>query len=153
MMLDKQLMFEDALALSGLAVATTVSTNTVDLWGSAAAAIPQGGTVPHDIGKGTKVELFGQVLTTATSGGAATLTVQLITSAAAALTSPTVIAQTMTALALATLVAGYRFRFGSVPVGILQRYLGVQFVVGTAVYTGGTISVGLAMDTQTAFYQ
>lgn len=150
MMMDIQTNFENALALSSLAVATTVSTNTIDLLGGSVATIPQGGSAPVDFGKGRPMEVFAAVGTAATSGGAATMTVQLITSAAANLSSPTVLCSTA-AIAVTSMVSGYQFRFGSIPPGITQRYLGIQFIVGTAVFTAGTLTAGLVLDKQTAF--
>lgn len=150
MMMDKQLLFEDALALSGLSVATTLSTNAIDLWGGALATLPQGGTVPADVGKGQDVEVFAAIGTATTSGGSATLQLQLITSAAANLSSATIICSTA-AIAVATLVSGYKFRFGSIPAGIAQRYMGLNIIVGTAVFTAGTLTAGLTLGRQTAF--
>lgn len=122
---------------------TTVSTNTIDL--GAARAVPAGfqaRTPPAgDAGRSSSIEILVQVTTTFTGG--TSLKAEIITSAAAALTSPTVI-QSSDAVALATLVAGYKFRL-SVPFGLTARYLGVQYViVGTM--TAGKIVAGLLLD-------
>jgi len=45
------------------------------------------------------------------------------------------------------LIAGYRFRLSSVPAGLAQRFLGIQFVtVGT--HGAGNLSAGFAYYSQ-----
>lgn len=145
MYLDKQTLLSDDQDLSQ-AAGTYVSTNTIDL--GTAGTIPHlGGTPLMDIGRGNEPDLLCQITETFTSGGAATLTVQLIQSANADLSSPTIL-QTTPALALATLVAGYQFRL-RIPPGISARYLGVQYVIGTATTTAGTVTAGIVLDKQT----
>jgi hypothetical protein len=54
-------------------------------------------------------------------------------------------------LAKAALIAGYIFAIsGRLPPGITQRYLGLQFVIGTATVTAGTVTAGIVLDEQTA---
>lgn len=149
MIIDKQLLLSDGQDLSQTA-GTYVSTNTIDLAtaGTVPAAFQAVGSFPADLGRSMRhLELVVQVDETFTSGGAATLQVQVITDNDAALGSPTVI-QSSDTIALATLVAGYRFRV-AVPPGLAERYLGVQYVIGTATTTAGTCSAFLLMDGQT----
>lgn len=126
-------MFTDALlefsALQAV-TATAVSTNTLDL------------LTAQDIGEGTELYVDFKVGTTfLAAGGASNMTLQLITSAAADLSSPTVIAQTG-AIPKATLIAGYRTALRIPPqIGSKgQRYFGVQYTVDTNNMTAGTIS-------------
>lgn len=147
MLLDLQTLLSDSQAPT---TGTTVSTNSIDL--GVAGTMPPGfqarGNAPHDLGTGAfPGKLLVQVDTTFTSGGAGTLRVDLITSASANLGSPTILESTP-ALALATLVAGYQFRL-ALPVGITQRYLGVQYVIATADMTAGSITAGFLIDKQT----
>lgn len=106
-----------------------------------------GGPLLHDIGRGRRVSIVVQVLTAFTSGGAGTLQVNIINTTDAALTAGLqVLLSTQTAIALATLVAGFRMAFGSVPGKVPKRFLGLQYVVATAAFTGGLVSSFLALD-------
>lgn len=116
MFLDALLMLSDAQALT----ATALSTNTIDLGNP---------TVSRRIGTGEPMVLAVQVDVAADfTTGDETYSVQIVSSAAAALTSPTVLAQfTLTA---AQLAAGKKFSL-PVPAGMPgQRYLGVNYVLG-----------------------
>lgn len=132
-------MITDALLTLSSAQAVTasaVSTNTIDL------------TAIRDVGAGEQVEVYFNVDTTVTAAGAATVNFQVITSAAAALTSPTILAQT-DAIPKASLTAGVRFAI-QVPRAQLtekgQRYLGVQYTVATGPLTAGAFSSGIVLD-------
>ncbi len=145
MLLDKQNMFSEAQSV-GTAIATVVSTNSIDL--GAAGTTPTGAAIGYDIGKSGDVRILCQVTSTVTSGGAATIQAQLVMSDNANLSSPTVLQET-TVIALATLIAGYQFRLNTIPAGITKRYLGMQYVVGTAAPTAGTITSGIVLTKQT----
>lgn len=84
---------------------------------------------------------------TATSGGSATLAVALLTDDNAAMSSPTVVWQG-NAVAVATLVAGYRYAVVELPKGAdnYERYLGLRQVTGTAAFTAGAINAFLTHD-------
>lgn len=149
MIFDKQTLLSEDQDLAQ-AAGTYVSTNTIDL--SAQDTVPPGfqarGTPPYDIGRGGQPpELVIQVTETFTSGGAATLKAEIIMSANADLSSPTVL-QSSAVIALATLVAGYQFRL-ALPPGISARYLGVQYVIATATTTAGKCTAGLVADRNT----
>jgi|SRR5712664_636341 len=153
MLLDKFALFEDKLALSALAVATTVSTGSYDTF---AAGSPNpvgpggaiGGTLLHDVGRGRPILLLAQIGSAATSGGAPTFEEDFVAADDGALvTNKYVVAPGPAAIPLATLVAGYRLPFHAIPGKIQRRFIGTQHIVGTAVYTGGTLSVGLALGT------
>jgi hypothetical protein len=129
MMLDSLLQLSAAQAVT----ATAVSTNTIDL------------SVARDFGPGRSLFAVWSVDTTATAAGAATVTFQVITSAAAALTSPTVVAQT-DAIGKAELTAGRKPFAQRIDPAILvaqpngQRYLGVQYTVATGPLTAGAFT-------------
>lgn len=130
MILDKNLQFSDAQAVT----TTAVSTNTVDL-----------GTTERQRGEPIFVDF--SVDTAATAAGAATVTFQIVTDDNAALSSPAVVAATA-AIGKATLVAGYRISL-PVPPGIaLERYLGVQYTVATGPLTAGAFSANMMLDDQ-----
>ena len=152
MILDAQAILSDQQTIALSFSATPVlSTNTIDL--GAAPTLPLAGpsgtalTARKDVGRGNPPELLVQITETVTSAGAATVQVQLITSASANLGTPTVI-QSTAAIALATLVAGYQFRL-AIPPGIAQRYLGVQYIIGVADTTAGKVTAGIVEGKQT----
>lgn len=133
MITDAQLRFSSAQAITTGAVN---STNVVDL------------TTADDIARGLPMRAKATVGTTFTSGGAGTLQAQLVTSTAAALTSPTVLFDTG-AVALGTLVAGYDL-FDIVVPKTAKRYIGIVYTEGTADMTAGTVNAGLVVDTESA---
>ncbi|MGH9811531.1 MAG: Bbp16 family capsid cement protein [Candidatus Acidiferrales bacterium] len=154
MLLDFQTLLANDQTLIGTSPSTVVSTNTIDL--GAAGTIPAGfqarGSQVKDLGagaRGTRPEILVQVTTTVASGGAATIIFDLIMSAAADLSSPTKLHSTP-AIALGTMVAGYKFRI-AIPPGITARYLGVQYTIGGADTTGGAYSAGLLLDRESVF--
>lgn len=147
MLIDKQNLFDDARALLLGAAATALSTNTIDLRATGTTAF--GAAVIADFGRGTALELVVQVVTTFTSGGAATLEVELVMADDAALTTNLTVLQATGDIALATLVAGYQFRLSSVPHGITKRYLGLRYRNDSAAaFTAGAVSAFLAFDRQ-----
>lgn len=135
-------MITDALLqLSSAQAVTTsaVSTNTIDL------------SQARDIGPGEDITIAISVDTTATAAGAATVNFQLITSAAANLSSPTILVQT-DAIPKASLIAGARFNL-QIPhqtvqqgTALGQRYLGVQYTVATGPLTAGAFSATGVFD-------
>lgn len=137
MITDALLQLSNAQAVT----ASAVSTNTIDLG------------VARDVGNGEPLEVDITVDTTVTAAGAATVNFQVISSAAAALTSPNVIAQT-DAIGKAELPAGrqpIRIRISphvlaSLPIG--QRYLGVQYTVATGPLTAGAFTANVVRDGQ-----
>jgi hypothetical protein len=128
MITDAFLRLSDAQALT----TTAVSTNTIDLG------------VARDMGAGEELYVYFTV-PTALAGGTS-VTFQVITSAAAALTSPTIVGST-NAIVTASLVAGYKtaVRINPSIFANGQRYLGAQYtIVGT--YTSGNVTCDIAAD-------
>lgn len=138
MIMDELNEFCDATALNTGGAGTYLLGDVMDL-GSV-------GTL-KDIGNGRPVYLVLQVATTATSGGSATGNFQLASDSTANLaTSPTVHAQSG-AIAVATLVAGYRIGVWSLPVEKrYERYLGILQVTAVAAFTAGAIDAFLTLD-------
>lgn len=84
---------------------------------------------------------FVITLDKATSGGSATLTLDLVTSDVAALTSPEVL-WTGAAIALAAMVGAGTQLFLPVPdSNAYKRYIGFRGQAGTAAFTAGEISI------------
>lgn len=132
MFLDAQNLVSSAQAVT----ATAVSTNTIDL------------SQARDIGPGFDLRFSITVDVAATAAGAATVTFQAISSAAAALTSPTILSQT-DAIGKAELTAGRRPIELIIPRSVLaaqpigQRYLGIQYTVATGPLTAGSFTAGI----------
>lgn len=141
--------------LNGFTVATTALGNVID-------SGPLGGqntpsqNAGRDWGVGYPAWLYFLTVTTPTSGGAATIDAQLVSSAAAALTSPNVMLDlTGGAVAFnsAKFVGGTAMRFAMPRSGIggttgWLRFVGINLIVATAALTGGLVNVFLSRDIQ-----
>lgn len=138
MILDKLLMFSEKQAVT----ASAASTDVIDLG-------PIDGT-RRDIGVGYPLEFWATVDTTATAAGAATLNVQLQTSPD---NSTWTTIYDSGALALSSLTVGKRLFSTKVPSGV-QRYLRVNYSVGTGPLTAGafTSGINLDVDNNTPYY-
>jgi hypothetical protein len=138
MYLDAQNQFSAAQAVTALG--STPSTNVIDL----GVARDVGGAVTD------KLMLLCQVVAAFTSGGAGTIQVQFQASNDNA-TWSTIVQSDV--IALAALVPGYKFLQNRVPSfqsNALFRYVRLNYVVGTAVMTGGTITAAFTPDLQHA---
>lgn len=141
MIIDKLLSPAIRLALSTL----TVSTQTLVPPGSGQSGVMDlqsarsNGLLAKPYGPGWDVNVRG-----ATSGGAATLALNLITSAAPNLSSPV----TLFSIPAQALAALNKFdQFVPLPDSdAYLRYIAWQAVVGTAVFTGGTLSIEFVSD-------
>lgn len=133
-------MITDALLQLSSAQAVTasaVSTNTIDL-----------GTA-RDLGQGEDLYALFTVDVAAAAAGAATVQFQIISSANANLSSPNVLSST-DAIPKTDLTAGRKpiaiplssAVLNSLPIG--QRYLGVQYVVGTGPLTAGSFTAAIS---------
>lgn len=141
MIIDKLLSPAIKAALSGF----TVSTTTLIPPGSGQSGVmDMGAARNHGLaskpyGPGWDINFRG-----ATSAGAATASLILVTDDNAALSSPTTLF-TMPVTALASLVKYDQF----VPMpdtNLYERYLAWRLIVGTAVFTGGTLSIEFMAD-------
>jgi hypothetical protein len=128
------------------AVQAWVSTDSVDL---GLLGTPQGApaALVKDYAAGKEVPVEISVGTAFTSGGSATLVAELIMSANADLSSPTVL-WTSAAIPVASLVAGYKFNIDKLPKGVTARYLGARYTVAVAAMTAGTMWGGIPLATQ-----
>ena len=141
MILDAQLMFATAQAITGDAV----SENTIDMGA-------YGATNFRDLGGGAPIRVFMNV--TVAFNNLTTLDLELITDADPALGSPTVVA-ILKRIVLADLTIDTLHDLGSLPGLISQtvaseRYLGLNFQVNGTNPSTGTVSAGLISDFQSS---
>lgn len=130
MITDKLLRVSEAQAVT----VTAVSTNTIDL------------NVARDMGEGTELFMYFAVPTS--FAGGTSVKFEIITSASAALTSPTVIGSS-DAILTAALVAGKSVAVAFNPqiASTGQRYIGARYtVVGTM--SGGTVTADVVETVQ-----
>lgn len=135
MHIDRELVQEDGAALT----VTRVSADVLDL------------LVSQDISRGGyQFRARAQVRTAFTAGGAGTLVVELIQSAAADLSAPDVLASANggAPIALAGLTAGAILLDTPLP-RTSKRYLGWRFTVATGPMTAGAIDAFLVDTTET----
>lgn len=135
MIIDKLMSTNDGVALSGLSVGNN-TLKTLDL-----GAARNNGLFVNSNRPGWVVTIKG-----GTSEGAATIALAVLTDDNSSLSSPTTL-YTSATLALAT-VAGTGTQF-FIPVPASdswERYCGLRAIVGTAVFTGGTIEVEYVAD-------
>lgn len=132
MITDSQLTLSSSQAVT----ASAVSGNTIDL------------VSIRDAGAGEEFNAYVNVEIAATAAGAATVNFQIISSASANLSSPTILGQT-DAIPKASLTVGAQIII-PVPRSFInqlgQRYLGLQYTVSTGPLTAGTFSAGLVLD-------
>lgn len=141
MILDERTEFADATALNTGAAGTY---NIGDVIDTRAATIDPNVTKDHE---GSDLYLVVQVDTTATSGGSATLAIRLVSDDTATPdTSTSTLHYLGPTVAVATLVAGYRYCAVRLPAGSYERYIGIQQVTGTAAFTAGKINAFLTAD-------
>lgn len=133
MYLDKEIVFDDAAALT----VTRNSTNVKDL-----------GRAGQDIGNGENLWLRISVTTAFTAGGAATLQIALVTDDNAALTSPTILQDQVAVIPVAALVVGYSLNIRIQPTDVMERYLGLVYTVATGPMTAGNLTAGIVKDVQ-----
>lgn len=141
MIIDSNLQFCDGQAIT----ATAISQNVIDL-GTAGTVPLEGAAMSVNLGAGNELPLMIQV--TETFATLTSLTISLETSAAAGLTSATVL-YASEAIPVATLVAGYRPPIRWMPDATLLRYIGLRFTVGGSNATAGKISAALGTTVNT----
>ena len=144
MLIDKQNQFSADAGDSPTATGSTASTNIIDLG------------VARDIGGAVtdQLMLLCEVVTAFTSGGSATLQVQFQTAPDNGSGSPgswSILSQS-DAIAVASLVQGYKFLPGELPGGT-QRFIRLNYAIGTGVMTAGTLKAALvpSLDVQPVY--
>lgn len=141
MIIDKSLGFSNA-QVNVLAQATYDSTNIVDLGMTALA-----GSTFGDADGGQQLNLYVNSDSAATSGGAATLVIKLVTATDVAFTTPVTLFTSAT-YTLAQLAAGTLLQL-VVPRGFL-RFLKLTYTVGTADLTASSFTASMTPVVDTA---
>lgn len=139
--------FCDGTALAAATAAAGVCGNVIDLGTS-----PTGALLTNVQGYpgNSNIYLVAKILAAAT-GANSTKVFALHSSTLAALTGgTTTVHLTTSAIAMATLVAGYEIYNIKLPRGTYQRYLGLYMTNAGDSMTGGTIDAYLTMDPPTA---
>ena len=152
---DANEVFSDGQSLAQV-VGSYLSDYSIDMWNGARQTTVFGNTPVLDWGRGNEIKVECSVKT-AFVGATATVLVELVMADDAALSTSLVsLAQSpggsiTVGIAVASLVAGYRFRVaGVLPVGLSKRYLGLRYNIFTATLTAGTIDAMLCADRSTA---
>ena len=106
-------------------------------------------TTARQIGKGRPIRLVIMVHTTALSGGATTLDVDLQTDTVTGFGSPTSL-QKILAIPKASLVPGYRVSISFLPQSGLEQFTRLVYTVNTANFTANScvLTAGLMYDDQ-----
>lgn len=147
MILDERLEFADALALNTGAPATFNLGDVIDTHGPAIGHAT-GLNVRRDLaGSSEPLYLVLSMQAAATSGGAATLQVALVSDD---LSTPDLVTRTVHALtpvfALAALTANTIIAVIPLPSGLYERYVGIQQITGAFAFTGGSINAFLTNE-------
>lgn len=132
MILDNQTL----LSNRQLITATAGSTDQIDL-------SPRGAGIVRDIGAGSNVPMFIQVVET--FNNLTSLTVSLQVDEDSAFGSPKTVAITA-AIPLASLVAGYKFLLDYVPRGTDERYMRLLYTIAGTAPTLGRITAGVSLS-------
>lgn len=137
MILDERGEFCDATALNTGAAASYLIGDVIDLGGTS-----------QDVGTGEDLYLVIRVDTAATSGGAATGQFHLASDAQAAIAVDGTASYhfSTSAIAVATLVAGYSIAAVRLPSGTYERYLGVLQTTAVAAFTAGKVNAFLTKN-------
>ena len=133
---------KELFAFDQAITATAISENVIQL-NDAGTVHGEGAAIARNFGKGTPIKIHVQAteaFTTLTS-----LTVTVETSAAAALTSSTVL-YSSGAIVAADLVAGYEFTLDKLPDAELLDFIGLRFTVGGSNAGSGKITAGYVQD-------
>lgn len=140
MIFSAQQLFSDDQAVT----ATAISENVIDL-GVAGTPYDAAAALNQDVGKGAPIPVLIQVTEDFATLTSLTITVEV--SAAAGLTSPTVLATET--IAVADLVAGKQTCLQVLPNCADLRYLGTRYTVAGPNATAGAITAGITMGNQT----
>jgi hypothetical protein len=141
MILDMNLTLSEAQAVT----ATAISENVIQ-WPAMGTPPLSSSALTRNLGAGNEIPVLIQVVenfATLTS-----LTITLETSAAANLTSSTVL-YTTGAIPVASLVAGYRTSMRWLPDATMLEYLGLRYTVAGSNATAGAITAAIATEVNT----
>lgn len=133
MILDNQTLLSNQQAIT----ASAASTNIIDLG-------PINTGIVRDIGKGHPIPILVQVTEDFAAAGAGTLTVAIQTDDNSAFSSAKTV-YTTAALALADLKAGRQITLDYIPRGTNERFMRLNYTVGTGPMTAGKVHAGILL--------
>lgn len=142
-MLDNKLVFADSMAITG-AAATFSSTHILDMGPLATGNLYRNLAV-------SELFLITRFEVTLTSGGSATVSVRLMGDNNSAMSSGALILQQSSLVAYAGITAGTVYKT-PLPRVNMERYLQVEYIVGTAALTAGTVSSWLSPTAEGDWY-
>lgn len=140
MILNKNLMFAEAQAIT----ATAISENVIQ-WEGVETVPLESGPIDRNLGKGTPIPILIQVVED--FANLTSLTITLETATNAALSSGGVVLATTVAIPVASLVAGYQPAIEWLPDAVMKEYCGLRFTVGGSNANAGKITAALATET------
>lgn len=140
MLFDAENMFSENQAIT----ASGVSENILDL--GAPGTVPYGSALVRSLGDGEPVPIVVQV--TEGFNNLTDLSISVEVDDNSGFASAKTVA-TSGAIALADLLAGYKFNPRFIPRGVNERYMRLQYTVGGAAPTTGKITAGIAAGDQT----
>jgi hypothetical protein len=146
MILDERLEFADATALNTGAAGTYLVGDVIDTYPLGTIGVSP---LNSDLSGGAdSLWLVVGVDTAATSGGSATLQIQLASDAQAAIATDgsATVHFASAVIPVASLVAGFYVARVMLPIGTYERYIGILQVTGTAAFTAGKINAFLTND-------
>lgn len=144
-MLDNKLVFADSLVLTSGAVTNVTSTNVLDMGPLASGNLYRNLAV-------SEMFLITRFESTATSTGAATLSIKLVGDNNSGMTSTSLILQQASLVAVASITAGLVYKT-PLPRVNMERYLQVEYNVATAPFSaGGTVSSWLSPTAEGDWY-
>ncbi len=104
------------------------------------------GVSDHDLGVGYPFYFWAAMQSEATSGGAATLKLQLVTADDEDITTNVEVLTETEEFALADLDEGMFLTAHTIPFAHYRRYIALRQVTGTAAFTGGAVNATLTQE-------
>lgn len=123
--------------------ASMISENVL-LFPATGTVMYEGAAIPRNLGPGNEIPLFLQV--TETFLTLTSLTIELVTADNAALSTNPVTLGTTGAIAVAALVAGYKFQPRILPDGVIKEYLGLVITRAGSNATAGKITAAIGTE-------
>ena len=146
MIFSEQLKFSTDQDISQVA-GTYASTNIIDT-GAPGTVFGAAAALNRNVGKGIPVPILVQLTEDIASAGASTLQIQIETASEEAMDTTNVVVAQSRLYTKAECVAGLQFGVAILP-NDMQRYIRVNYIIGTATTTAGLVTAGIVHGVQT----